>query len=193
MENNTMIQTQPLVLTISRQLGSGAAFIGQQLAERLGILYLDREILHQAALQLEITEETLQSYDERLTPLWQSLLKPFTYGVPETMYTPPPLNLPTDHDLFEVESKILSQVARTQSAVIIGRGGVHVLRNHPRHCSIFLHAPNTFRLQRIKDIYQLSDTRMLVRRWKPLTNPAPGTTAWWQRRIGMTRASTTSA
>ena len=41
----------PFVITISRQLGSGGAYIGQKLAKNLNIFYLDREIISQAAKQ----------------------------------------------------------------------------------------------------------------------------------------------
>jgi cytidylate kinase len=146
----------PVVITISRQLGSGAAFIGQQLAQRLGIAYLDREILQRAAEQLQLSEDVAQAHDETLTPFWQSLMQPYAYGCPEAMYIPPPLHLTTDQELFQVESTIIAQIAHTQSAVIVGRGGVHVLHEHPRHLSVFLHAQQAFRQHRVEELYHLS-------------------------------------
>lgn len=152
-----MSQTLPIVISISRQLGSGAAFIGQQLATRLGILYLDREILQRAAVQLQVSEEDLQPHDETAASFWQSMIQSFSYGSPDLMFTPPALNRPIDHELFEVESRIITQVAQAQSAVVVGRGGVHVLREHPRHLSIYLYANQAFRMQRVKEIYHLTD------------------------------------
>jgi cytidylate kinase len=151
-----MPQSMPVVITISRQLGSGAALIGQHLAQRLGMHYLDREILQRAAQQLHMSEDVMHAQDETITPFWQSLMQPFAYGSPEALYMPPPLHLTTDHELYQVESAIIAQVARTQSAVIVGRGGVHVLQNHPRHFSIFLHARQAFRQHRVEELYHLS-------------------------------------
>lgn len=150
-----MSQHNPLVLTISRQLGCGAAVIGQQLAKRLGMLYLDREILQRAAQQLQVSEELVQAQDETVTTFWQSLIQSFANGSPEIMYTPSPLYLPTDHELFQVEARVITQVAHTQPAVIVGRGGVHVLREHPRQMSLFLYASSDYRLHRVQSIYQL--------------------------------------
>ncbi|HEX2948605.1 MAG TPA: cytidylate kinase-like family protein [Armatimonadota bacterium] len=147
----------PFVITISRQLGSGAAYIGQQLAARLGLLYLDRVILQTAAQQLNILEDLLQEHDEVATSFWQSVIQSFSYGSPEMLYVPPTItSVPTDHELFAVESRIISQVAQTQSAVIVGRGGVHVLHEHPRHLSIFFYAESTFRQQRVEKLYHVS-------------------------------------
>ena len=63
-EVGKMTEKSPIVITISRQMGSGGAYIGQQLAKKLRILYLDREIVSQAAKQLSVLEEDLESRDD---------------------------------------------------------------------------------------------------------------------------------
>jgi cytidylate kinase len=62
-----MTEAVPYVITISRQLGSGGAFLGQRLAFRLNALYLDHEIVRQAAQELKIPEENLVVRDEKVT------------------------------------------------------------------------------------------------------------------------------
>lgn len=47
-----MKNTSPFAITISRQLGCGGAYVGQQLAKKLDFFYADREIIGQAAEQL---------------------------------------------------------------------------------------------------------------------------------------------
>ena len=64
----------PFVITISRQLGSGGAYIGQQLAQKLNIFYADRKIINEAAKQLSVLEEDLESLEERERSFWQSFL-----------------------------------------------------------------------------------------------------------------------
>jgi CMP/dCMP kinase len=155
-----MRQDTPYVITISRQLGSGGAYTGQRLATRLGIAYIDREIVQQTAQRLNISKNTLLSRDERVTPTWRSLLKPSVYSTPQA-YVPHPLNVPTDEELYQAESDIILDIAKQTSAVIIGRGGHHVLRTYSRHLSIFLHADIAFRQQRLQELYQISSARAL--------------------------------
>ncbi|HBE76557.1 MAG TPA: cytidylate kinase-like family protein [Firmicutes bacterium] len=145
----------PAVITISRQLGSGGAYVGQQLAEQLGILYLDREIVIQAAKQLQVLEEDLESRDEKKTSFWQSVLQLSAYTPPDT-YMPPEIYIPSDQDLYKAESQIIQKVAKEHSAVIIGRGSSYLLRDHPRHLSIFLHADLAFRQRRVGELYNLT-------------------------------------
>jgi CMP/dCMP kinase len=148
----------PYVITVSRQIGSGGAYIGQRLATRLGISYIDREIVQQTAQRLNISKNTLLSRDERVTTLWRSLLKPSVYSTPQAYV---PHSLPTDEEIYQAESDIILDIAKQTSAVIIGRGGHHVLRTHHRHLSIFLHADIAFRQQRIQELYQISSVRAL--------------------------------
>jgi len=152
-----MPQSTPLVITISRQLGCGAGQIGQQLAARLGMLYLDRELLQHAAEELSVSEDALEHQDETVPTFWQSLVASFAYGSPEAVYAPPLLNQPNGHELFATQSRIIARVAQTQSAVIVGRGGSHVLRDHPRHVGVFLHADMAFRIKRVSEAYHLSE------------------------------------
>jgi len=60
MEGIKMKTTSPFVITISRQLGAGGAYIGKQLAKNLNIFYADRQIINEAANQLKILEDDLK-------------------------------------------------------------------------------------------------------------------------------------
>jgi cytidylate kinase len=150
-----MKETSPFVVTISRQVGSGGAYLGKRLAARLNVLYLDREIVSQAAKELKMPAASLETRDEKLTPFWQSLLESYVNITP-TPYVPPPLHMPTDRKLYMTESDVITRIARRRSAVIVGRGGYYVLRQHPRRLSVLLHADITFRQKRIQELYRVS-------------------------------------
>ena len=150
-----MKETSPFVITISRQKGSGGAYLGKRLASRLNVLYLDREIVSQAAKELKTPVESLETRDEKLTPFWRSLLESYAYITP-TPYVPPPLHMPTDRELYSTESNIITRIAQQRSAVIVGRGGYYVLRQHPRLLSVLLHADIAFRQKRVQGLYSMS-------------------------------------
>ncbi len=145
----------PFVITISRQLGSGGAYIGKQLAKNLNIFYADREIINMAAKQLSVLEEDLQSRDEKVSSFWQSFLQSYAFVNPYSYNTQPEIN-PTDKELFNAEKEVIEHIAKERSAIIIGRCGSHILREHPNHLSIFLHADLTFRKGRVQQLYNIS-------------------------------------
>ena len=155
-----MGKSAPFVITISRQLGSGGAYIGQQLATRLKIYYADREIISQTAKQLSALEGEVEARDEKKTLFWQafaqSMLQSFAFSSPAE-YVPPPINVLTDSDIFHSEAEVIERIARGRSAVIIGRCGSYILRAHPSHTRIFLYGDAGIRNKRIQKLYSLSE------------------------------------
>lgn len=150
-----MENTSPLVITISRQLGSGGAYIGQQLAKNLDIFYADREIIDQAAKRFSVLEKDLECREEKKLSFWQSFIR--AHAVAPDAYVKPQILPPTDQELFKTESEIILRIAKERSAVIIGRCSSYVLRNHPNHVSLFLHADPAFRKGRVQSLYGVAE------------------------------------
>jgi CMP/dCMP kinase len=150
-----MEKTTKFSITISRQLGSGGAYIGQQLAKQLDIFYADREIIDRVARQYAILEEDVASSDEKIISFWQSFLQFNTIST--DMYVPPKLQAPTDKELFQAEAEIIEHIVEERSAVIIGRCGSYILRDYPNNISIFLYGDIPFRIKRVQSLYQVSE------------------------------------
>jgi cytidylate kinase len=154
------------VLAISRQLGSGGAVIGQSVARRLGLRYADRDILHEAARALGVEDAAVEPLEERVEGFWERIGRVFALGSPEG---PIPLAVPTfdQADLLAQEERIIREIASRESAVIVGRGAAHVLRDHPGLISIFVYAPESVRVSRVMKTFRLGDiaeTTTLVQR-----------------------------
>ena len=150
-----MKHTNPLVITISRQLGSGGAYIGQQLAKKLDIDYVDREILSMAAKRLAVLEADLESRDEKLLSFWNSFFH--INGYSTEYHLPPQMNFPFDSEIFEAEAEVIRHIARERSSVIIGRCGFQILREHTNCINMFLHADIPFRRKRVQELYNLTE------------------------------------
>jgi CMP/dCMP kinase len=145
-----------LIIAISRQFGAGGAYLGRRLSSRLGFAYLDREILRHAAERVGSTEESLAHWDERLSRFWERVIDSFAVGPPESIYTSfPGQPAVRDRKLFEIESRVIRELAARRSAVVIGRGGWWVLRDHAGLLRVFLHAPPESRAPRVQKAYGL--------------------------------------
>jgi len=147
-----MVHELPLVITISRQLGSGGAFLGQRLADKMKMLYLDREIINKAAEELGALPKNLEWRDERIISKWLSIINSMAYAE-SALYSPAEYIMPSDKEIFKAESDIILKIANERSAVIIGRGSSYILQNHPKHVSIYLYADVEFRKKRLQEIY----------------------------------------
>jgi cytidylate kinase len=140
-------------ITISRQLGCGGSYVGQLIATRLGLKYVDREVLHLAAREFGCSEETVAARQERVASFWERILGGLTFGTPEAPYTPPPLRNFTDEELFEKQTEILKRIASRHDCVVIGWAGVHTIPKHAGLFSVFCHAPAAFRIRRVMELY----------------------------------------
>ncbi|MEI8272975.1 MAG: cytidylate kinase-like family protein [Paludibacter sp.] len=150
-----MTTSKPFAITISRQLGAGGAFVGQQLANKLSIFFADRDILRDAANLLSSYEENLESREEKLLSFWQSFLKSSPQSDLITVPSVSPALEYTDQELFDTEAEIIKKIVQEQPAVILGRCGHYILRDEPNHISIFLHAEKDFRINRIQKLYNV--------------------------------------
>jgi cytidylate kinase len=149
--NEQMIKT---TITIARQMGSGGSYVGQVIAKRLGLKYIDREVLHLAAQEFGCDEETIAARSERVTSFWERVLGGLSLGGPDSTYNPPPLGNFTDRELFEKQTQILKRIASQEDCVVVGWAGVFLLPRHRGMFSVFCHAPKSFRVKRLMSIYR---------------------------------------
>jgi cytidylate kinase len=155
-----------VVLTISRQMGSGGAYVGREVARRAGIKYVDREILQEAATVLEAEDREIEDMEERAASIWTRIATICSVGPPEGPYVPPPIPIKED-EVFKVESNIIRTIAARSDAVIVGRGSFYVLRDHPGLIRAFLHAPESWRVRRVMESYDVkteNDAREMMER-----------------------------
>jgi|SRR5690349_3728868 len=146
-----MIKT---TITISRQMGSGGSYIGQVIARKLGLKYVDREVLHLAAKEFGCDEETIAARSEHVSSFWERVLGGLSWGGPDSTYNPPPLGNFSDRELFEKQTQILKRIASQEDCVVVGWAGVFLLPRHRGMFSVFCHAPKRFRVKRLMNIYK---------------------------------------
>ena len=154
------------IVTISRLIGCGGGYVGYLAAKELGFRYIDREILREAAKKLGTDVRQLEEIDGRPSSLLRSIVRSFGMGAPEAISQPPPTLPVYERDLFDLQSRVMREMADQYDAVIIGRGAFHVLRGRAGVIHVFVHAPEEFRVNRVMRVQNITDfnkARTLVR------------------------------
>ena len=135
------------VITIARSYGSGGRTLGKKLAEELGIHCYDRELIRMASDESGINEALFGEVDEKMkkSPLLFNILKknPYKGGV----LPPESSDFVSDDNLFNYQAKIIRDLAKEESCVIIGRCADYVLKDYPNVLSVFIHAPKEYCLE----------------------------------------------
>ncbi len=143
------MEKRGIVVTVGRQLGSGGSYIADRVAQELGIPFVDREILRQAAKELGKDDAVVEEYEERSSSLVERLVNVLSLGTPENPYLPLSDRPLYDRDLFDLEGRIIKGIVDDHDAVIIGRGAFHVLKGRPGAIHVFIYAPPAFRAERL--------------------------------------------
>ncbi|MEI6091772.1 MAG: cytidylate kinase-like family protein [bacterium] len=154
--------TKPILISISRQLGTGGAYLGQRIAQKLNIYYADREIINQAAQQYFLLKDDEEARDEEIFSFLDSFSHYSTFA--PDVHIPSKLFASTEAQVFKIESDIIQKIVKANSAVIVGRFGFYFLRDYPNHISIFLHGDIPSRSVRVQKLYNVSeqDARLMI-------------------------------
>ena len=131
-----------MIITISRQYGSGGSQVAKILAERMGVWCYDRDILTIAAERIgneELTEDTINDLNYKRNDVASA-------GITGVMGMG---NIPIYNQMFLEQAKIIRKLANYGSAVFLGRCADYILKRYLRivHPFIFMQIANLERTE----------------------------------------------
>jgi cytidylate kinase len=139
------------VITISRQYGSLGDEIAGEVADRMGLRLVDQGVIAEVAQALGLSSSYLQDRDEWSGTVVSDLVKtmrrlyPATI-VPQATDAPPELD---EASYLQVIRQVIWEVARSDDAVIIGRGAAFILEKNPTIMHVLIVAPLPIRIERV--------------------------------------------
>jgi cytidylate kinase len=121
------------VVTISATYGAGGALVGPEVAERLGVPFVDRAVPVAVADDLGITLDDALSRDEQCGGWLSRLLTATAPLSAEWMIGPdhPRTALLPDSAVLRCTEGVIRKAVRDGGGVILGRAAAIVLRDHP--------------------------------------------------------------
>ena len=137
------------ILTIGRQYGSGGREIGQKVADHYGIKFYDRELLKLVAKESGFCKEIIQREDERPTSsfLYNLVMDTYSFGNnAATAFT----DMPLSQKVFLAQFETIKSLADKGPCVFIGRCADEALIDRDNIISIFIHASEEFRINRVR-------------------------------------------
>ncbi|MBP5375361.1 MAG: cytidylate kinase-like family protein [Bacteroidaceae bacterium] len=150
-----MNKNEKFVITINRELGSGGRTVGKKLAEKLGVSFYDKALIKALEEKYNLTAEEIENLKGRNHSWWAEFARGFVLAEKSKIMTYDEISLLdapdmlTTDEMFDMEKKILTDIAAEESCIIAGRSGFSVFRNHPNHLSILIQAPMEHRIERV--------------------------------------------
>ena len=149
-----MNREEQFVITISRQFGTGGHEIGAELARRLDVKLLDKQILNEVAKRIPVVEDAMERIAAR-NPLWRDDFTNFYRTYMNKAEYDGQEHDETSRALFEAQAIAIRKIAEQESCVLVGRCGFHIFEDHPNALKIFIHSSEDCRKRRIAEKYGL--------------------------------------
>ena len=125
-----MNKNEKFVITINRELGSGGRTVGRILAEKLGVPFYDKALIHALEEKYNLTSEEIERLKGRSNNWWTDFERVVSLGHGMCLDTQSSgVDTVTTSVLFKAEKEILEGIAQAESCVIAGRLAFFVLND----------------------------------------------------------------
>ena len=130
---------EKIIITLSREFGTGGHEVGRKLADKLEIKFYDDELINIAAKNMGFNENYVRDNEEAIPD--------FSFG---GMFSGVAAYVSSPADqIQDNQFDVIRELADKESCVIVGRAADYILKDNPNHVSVFIFAPLEARIKRL--------------------------------------------
>ncbi len=138
--NNTY-KGKKIVITISREYGSGGHYVGELLAKKMGINFYDKNLISLISEKSGLSKEYVKENEQKLAS--------FKYEDNN------------DDRIFIAEEKVIKDLAKKESCIIVGRCADYILKDNKDTIKVFLYSSSQDKVKRAVKYYNLDEDKAL--------------------------------
>lgn len=146
LESDTVVEAKSenkIVVTVSREYGSGGRYVAKLLSEKLGVKFYDKEIVTKLAEETGLSEEYIEENEQKR-------------GILSTLENDRVTGLSSKDELFIKETELIKKLARKDSCVIVGRCADFILKNNRNVVKVFVYSDMEDKIKRATKFYGLN-------------------------------------
>ena len=140
-QSNRTYHGKKIIITISREYGSGGHYVGELLAKETGLKFYDKNLISMISKKTGLSKEYISENDQKLAS--------FKYSNNN------------DDRIFIAESKVIKDLAEKESCIIVGRCADYVLKDNQDTLKIFLYSSDNDKVNRAVKYYGLQEENAL--------------------------------
>lgn len=144
-----------IIITISREFGSGGRFIGENVAKKLDIAFYDKAIIEIASDKTGFSPDYIKENEQKLTSpslfnfaISGSYAGNMVFGNGESL----------QDTMFFAQSNVIKEIASKHSCVIVGRCADYVLEKFDNCINVFIHSDMQSKINRAVNEYKLDSS-----------------------------------
>ena len=128
-----------VVITISREYGSGGRYVGKLLAEDLGVKFYDKELISLISKKTGLSSNYVEENDQKLVSV------KFVDN--------------NDDKIFIAEERVIKNLAKKESCVIVGRCADFILKDIKNVIKVFLYSDEKSKENRVIKYYNVPSNK----------------------------------
>ena len=136
-QNDLSYNGKKIIITIAREYGSGGRYVGKVLSKKLGISFYDKKLISIISEKTGFSKSYVSNNDQKLSS--------------------PKYEKNNDDRIFIAEEKIIKNLAKKESCVIVGRCSNYILKNNKNTVHIFLYSDEVNKVKRAVKYYGLKE------------------------------------
>ena len=142
--------SHPLIITISREYGSGGRKVAKHLAKQLGLAFYDRQIISQAAKELGLPEAEIEAKEQKMHHhlLYDMFAQFYEFSDQKA----------TSDKLYTSEKQVIRSAAEQGNCIIVGRCANVICQDLPNTYHFFLYADDEHKIREIMQREQMDYT-----------------------------------
>lgn len=129
-----------VVITLSREYGSGGRYIGKLIAQKLGIKLYDKEFIIKVAEETGLSEQYIKENEQK-----RNVLDVLNNGYYSDMNN--------SDELFVKESELIKEVSAKEPCVIVGRCADQILKDNKNALKVFIYSNMEDKINRAVKYY----------------------------------------
>lgn len=143
------------LVTISREYGSGGSEIGRLLAEKLNVPFYDKEIIDLAVIESGFSREMVEGAELKAK-------SGFAYNLSAALNFQSGLsgdNMPVNERVFIAQARVITNIAKENEGVIVGRCADYILKDEPGVTNVFIHGEFEDRVEKAIKEYGIPEAK----------------------------------
>lgn len=129
-----------IVITVSREYGSGGRYVGRLIADKLGIKFYDKEFVTKLAQETGLSEEYIETMEQKREKL-EGLNSGYSVGMNNS------------DELFIKQTELIEKLAEQESCVIVGRCADFILKDKNNVVKVFIYGDMSDKIERAVNFY----------------------------------------
>ncbi len=145
------------VITISRHFGAGGRTLGRRLAKRLGYFFGDDAVIEEIARKARVAPHSVESHERKIGSLISKVVTSAISGNYIDRLTGEDSGYIDDNSYVEILSEVVTEFAKTDNVILLGRGGQYILKDFENAYHILLVAEKKDRIKFMRTNYGMSE------------------------------------